>query len=1134
MSPILASSPVAVIVAPTNTLRRTYGVAPLGLAFTWYFIAVAVGILLLVCAALIRSPGLTVQQPLTYVGWPQPGSAVIVIYTITLSCLLFPFIDALFTLPVKVANGYDGLAGLAITTAILSLVLVGGERPLLLAREMIIPTVPALQIAIALLLASVLVTISFATSCYISAGDSKGSFATAGMRTRDMTIQQGIEDSSFSFITRQHIQGTASAIVLAGGTLFLAHRLIWAVLLLIDLPGLRDQENLLILAITLAILTVLAFGSYIGKLLQVSTIHARHNPLKAILIALRFNLFGLFLNLVTISFVWISATAIYRGISGSNTFAAKLFGVVFSILASIAIWLVTFFGLLFVVYDTDGRFWRLFWRIRCESLLLDQEIWLAHRTEQIKGLFTTVLESAKSFPSVQRSLLDRLTSFFCSLYGRSPERAVELLVEVPTYTLDDGLWIPILQRLFDTFPNKQIELASWVFHKLDSSGSLSRVGPKLTSIPVLYYYYSLSSAAGLSLGPVLTNLIFSLEQLPGSQHLLSIYRTLFAYASVLTFADIVDLSLGKTPEIDSSHSPISQVALLIKNFGVIINNLNKSEKVALEHKLPYYADSFEVLNAIMNTAQDLPQPHQNVLTKIAAAWQSTITAELMRLKGQAELRIALKLRKFYQWGKLSIPIEIQNTGNSVAEDLKVNLIPHEEQFKVLDFDFNQLDILPPGKSIIVNFNIASKESGQIRIAIEVTFSDFEGRNKVHRFGDIIEVFDTEEKMAEVTDDYLAFMANPYIPGRPIQTPQMFFGRQDVIAVIEQSLAGRHQNNVIVLQGERRSGKTSILYYLANNPKDYVPVLIDAQGFLSRGTEYFLWQIAAMIQEQLQQRDFGVPVPEREAAIQNAEIWFRRDFLGAVKTSLHGQNLLILFDEFDSLEDRIREGTLDKEIFPFFRSLLQHENWLAFIFSGTYRLEEMVTEYWSILFNIAIYLRLEFLSETEARQLITEPVTAQFKFDEFAVERILSITSGHPYFVQLICFLIYNLHVREKKPYITSQDVDRIIDDVIETQAHTYFIWKDASRQERFVLSAMGQEARHELGIATPIMIQSALRSYQVALAHSDINDALAKLTRKGIISSDSTNTRFNFRVELVRRWLTRYKSLVSVIDESGR
>lgn len=60
--------------------------------------------------------------------------------------------------------------------------------------------------------------------------------------------------------------------------------------------------------------------------------------------------------------------------------------------------------------------------------------------------------------------------------------------------------------------------------------------------------------------------------------------------------------------------------------------------------------------------------------------------------------------------------------------------------------------------------------------------------------------------------------NPYIAGNPVTSAEMFFGRADVFAFVRQALVGKHRDNVIILYGQRRTGKTSVLYQMSRHPR----------------------------------------------------------------------------------------------------------------------------------------------------------------------------------------------------------------------------------------------------------------------------------------------------------------------------
>jgi AAA+ ATPase superfamily predicted ATPase len=57
--------------------------------------------------------------------------------------------------------------------------------------------------------------------------------------------------------------------------------------------------------------------------------------------------------------------------------------------------------------------------------------------------------------------------------------------------------------------------------------------------------------------------------------------------------------------------------------------------------------------------------------------------------------------------------------------------------------------------------------------------------------------------------------NPNIAAASVVEPSMFFGQEDVFNWIEQNLSGRFVNHFLVIHGQRRLGKTSVIKQLPN-------------------------------------------------------------------------------------------------------------------------------------------------------------------------------------------------------------------------------------------------------------------------------------------------------------------------------
>ena len=71
-------------------------------------------------------------------------------------------------------------------------------------------------------------------------------------------------------------------------------------------------------------------------------------------------------------------------------------------------------------------------------------------------------------------------------------------------------------------------------------------------------------------------------------------------------------------------------------------------------------------------------------------------------------------------------------------------------------------------------------------------------------------------------------ANPYVAGMPVRDAEKFFGREDVLDEIGNTLGKRPGVKSFVIYGARRSGKTSILLRIKSGRlgSGFLPVYVD--------------------------------------------------------------------------------------------------------------------------------------------------------------------------------------------------------------------------------------------------------------------------------------------------------------------
>lgn len=94
----------------------------------------------------------------------------------------------------------------------------------------------------------------------------------------------------------------------------------------------------------------------------------------------------------------------------------------------------------------------------------------------------------------------------------------------------------------------------------------------------------------------------------------------------------------------------------------------------------------------------------------------------------------------------------------------------------------------------------------------------------------------------------------------------------------------------------------------------------------------------------------------------------------------------------------------------------------------------VEGYQSVLFNIAIERRVHKLPPEEARLLLTEPIRHYLEYDPLAVEKMLALTDGWPYFIPVMSEKLIQHCNTIAKSYVTVSEVNVALDMVLREQA----------------------------------------------------------------------------------------------------
>jgi AAA+ ATPase superfamily predicted ATPase len=372
---------------------------------------------------------------------------------------------------------------------------------------------------------------------------------------------------------------------------------------------------------------------------------------------------------------------------------------------------------------------------------------------------------------------------------------------------------------------------------------------------------------------------------------------------------------------------------------------------------------------------------------------------------------------------------------------------------------------------------------------------------------IFDAVESEEKEEE--------FENPYITGIPLklQNKELFVGRTEIGARLELLLRGQ-SSPPILLHGQRRMGKTSLLIFLNELlPNNYVPLFIDFQGPVSSAKDYagFLYGISrAMIRSAKNNRQLELPPLSRETLQDDPFIVFD-EWLDSVEECVEGRYFLLTFDEFEALENVFEEGRLDRKlVLGMFRHIILHRSRFKILIAGAYRLHDFPE--WADYFIDAESVRLTYLQEHEAIELIEKPVKNAFRFSPNATQRILTVTHCHPALIQLLCKEILFLLTQEQgfrlRKVIQIKDVEAAIPKALESGRNYFVHIAQISAAEKEILCQLAAQGEG----AT--LSQAAL--VEKLGVQNQLDKSLSNLSQSDLI--ESTPMGYRFQVEFIRRW----------------
>lgn len=365
----------------------------------------------------------------------------------------------------------------------------------------------------------------------------------------------------------------------------------------------------------------------------------------------------------------------------------------------------------------------------------------------------------------------------------------------------------------------------------------------------------------------------------------------------------------------------------------------------------------------------------------------------------------------------------------------------------------------------------------------------------------------------------------------VVTGEKFFNRKEDIRKLWEKIKS---GSSILLSAPRRTGKTSILYNIKDNPENGYSILyLDTESvdscneffrkiynhLLNESDEKLKVQIVEMVRslgKKIEQVGKTIKLGDKELD------YYEELVLLMKKIDLKDHKIVIIIDEFaQTLQNMLKES--EKKAISFLeknRALRQNPEInknIQFIYAGSIGLENVAGSIdGSKYINDINSQILKPLSRNEAKELIKFILDGEQMINDETIEQILNkLHEFVPYYIQII---IQEIH--ETGFSGTTQEIDCIFEEIVKKRIY-FDHWHARLKSYK---SNEYKFAKRILNIASENEFVTSADIYDKAVefgVEEDYKTVVNALIYDGYINNDGTASEYRFNSPLLKMWWCR-------------
>ena len=155
-----------------------------------------------------------------------------------------------------------------------------------------------------------------------------------------------------------------------------------------------------------------------------------------------------------------------------------------------------------------------------------------------------------------------------------------------------------------------------------------------------------------------------------------------------------------------------------------------------------------------------------------------------------------------------------------------------------------------------------------------------------------------------------------------------------------------------------------------------------------------------------------------------------------------------------------------------------------------------------------------------------------RYDRKAVERLLRLTAGHPFFTQAMCQeIIEDMNDRQQNK-VTEEYVDEACGRIVENAPlHLTFLWSEFTTDEKVMVALLAELLADGFAYVSIDEIISEQKQYELEYDRATVSMTLARLAGEHLVEIKAGTEEYRFRMDLIRAWIKYEHPIWGVLKE---